>query len=200
VNRGPDLGDYVEVSERLQEFRNRYPDGCLQPADLAVPYRLEVVDGVTFVVVVAAAYRTPDDPRPGIGMAMEVMPGKTPYTRGSEIQNCETSAWGRALIALGAADAKRGIASADEVRNRRAEREVDPEADPSPSRASAGQLRQLGIEFTRYGLTDRPARLTYVGGLIGREVDSSKQLTVDEAKLVLQTLRAENEQSAGGAS
>ena len=32
--------------------------------------------------------------------------------------NAETSAWGRALIAVGAADAKRHIASANEVRNR----------------------------------------------------------------------------------
>src|SRR5690606_40824121 len=67
-------------------------------------------------VVVAAAYRTPDDQRPGIGMAYEPYPGRTPYTRGSELQNAETSAWGRAIVAALAADTRRGIASAEEVR------------------------------------------------------------------------------------
>jgi hypothetical protein len=37
--------------------------------------------------------------------------------------NAETSAWGRAIIAVLAADAKKGIASQQEVRNRRAERD-----------------------------------------------------------------------------
>lgn len=105
-----DLGDYVEVSERIQHFRDMFPEGTLQS---------EIVswgDGV--VVVKAYAYRAPEDPRPGIGMAAEPVPGKTPYTKDSELQNCETSAWGRAIIAVGASDAKRGVASANEVRNR----------------------------------------------------------------------------------
>ena len=80
----------------------------------------------SFLVVVAAAYRDRDDPRPGVGMAWEVFPGRTPYTRGSELQNAETSAWGRAIIAVGASDSKRGIASREEVRNRQSER--DPAA------------------------------------------------------------------------
>lgn len=123
------MGDYVEVADRIVEFRTKYPEGSLQPADLAVPYRIEVIDGATYIAVVAAAYRTADDQRPGIGMAYEAFPGKTPYTKGSELQNAETSAWGRAIVAALAADTKRGIASAEEHRNRDAERTpiaVDP--------------------------------------------------------------------------
>jgi hypothetical protein len=45
--------------------------------------------------------------------------GKTPYTRDSELQNAETSAIGRAIIMVGASDAKK-VASANEVRNRQA--------------------------------------------------------------------------------
>lgn len=115
-----DLGDYVEVSERIVEFRQAYPDGRLRPADPAQPFRIETVGDKTFIVVVAAAYRTADDPLPGIGMAWEQFPGKTPYTRDSELQNAETSAWGRAIVAALAADTKRGIATADEVRARTA--------------------------------------------------------------------------------
>ncbi len=118
------LDDYVDVAERIATFREKYPEGSLQPADLAHPYRVEVINGVSFVSYVAAAFRTPDDVRPGVGSAWEPVPGTTPYTRNSELQNAETAAWGRAIQAALAADAKRGVASRQEVRNRQAERSV----------------------------------------------------------------------------
>lgn len=123
------LGDYVDVAARIAEFRTKYPEGSLQPADPALPYRIETIADRTFIVVIAAAYRTPDDSRPGIGMAYEPWPGRTPYTKDSELMNAETSAWGRAIVAVLAADTKRGIASQEEVRNRQAEREHKPEWD-----------------------------------------------------------------------
>lgn len=117
--------DYIDVAARLVEFRTKHPEGSLQPANLAEPFRVVDIAGQCYIAVVAAAYRSPDDPRPGIGMAYEAFPGKTNFTRGSELQNAETSAWGRAIVAALAADTKRGIASAEEVRNRRAEHERD---------------------------------------------------------------------------
>jgi hypothetical protein len=126
------LDDYVDVAARIQEFRAKHPNGHLAPLNPAEPWSHVQMQGFdkngdvvqqTFVVVVAAAYREPGDTCPGVGMAWEVFPGRTPYTRGSELMNAETSAWGRAIIALGAADAKRGIASQEEVRNRQAERD-----------------------------------------------------------------------------
>ena len=121
--------DYIDVAARLVEFRAKHPDGSLQPADLSQPFRVVELGGQPYIVVVAAAYRTPDDPRPGVGMAYESFPGKTNFTRGSELQNAETSAWGRAIVAALAADTKRGVASAEEVRNRRADQEP-PQWDP----------------------------------------------------------------------
>jgi hypothetical protein len=105
-----DLGDYVEVKERIAEFRKAFPEGSLQADVIPSP------DG--FIAVKGYAFRTPDDVRPGTGLAWEPFPGKTPYTKDSELQNAETSAWGRAIIAVGAADASKGVASQDEVRNR----------------------------------------------------------------------------------
>lgn len=102
---------YIDVATRLAEFYAKYPEGSLQ-TDSPV---WEDVDGQRFLSVTAYAYRTPDDPRPGMGRAWEVVPGRTPYTRGSELMNAETSAWGRALAALGIAT-RQGIASAQEVR------------------------------------------------------------------------------------
>lgn len=105
---------YIDVAERIVEFRNTYPDGSLQQVDL------QFIDfaGKSWVVYTAAAYRNPDDPRPGHGTAWEPVPGPTNFTKDSELQNAETSAWGRALVAVLAADTKRGVASAEEVRNR----------------------------------------------------------------------------------
>ncbi len=101
--------DYIQVNERIAAFRDRYPDGSLQSELL----RLDE----SIVVMKAYAYRTPDDPRPGIGHSSLGIPGKTPYTRDSELENCETSAFGRALAALGF-EVKRGVASAEEIRNK----------------------------------------------------------------------------------
>lgn len=118
-----DMSGYREVSERIQDFRKQYPDGSLQSEIVPSPF-----DG--FIIVKAYAYRHPEDPRPGVGLAWEQVPGATPYTRNSELQNAETSAWGRAIIAVGASDAQK-VASANEVRNRRAEQDA-PTSSPRP--------------------------------------------------------------------
>jgi len=107
---GFDLGDYVEVRDRIRLFYERYPDGRL------VTERVEVwmeVDPPR-VVVKALAYRTPDDPLPGDGWSWMTLPGTTSYTRGSEIENTQTSAWGRAIGSLGIGIDK-SIASRNEI-------------------------------------------------------------------------------------
>lgn len=131
---------YNDVAARIVEFRDKHPEGSLQPADLSKPFEVVEIGGQTFIVTVSAAYRSPDDPRPGIGMAYELFPGKTPYTRGSELQNSETSSWGRAIVAALAADTRKGVASADEVRNRQAERE-QPEPEPSKADLLRAEIR-----------------------------------------------------------
>jgi len=117
--------DYIDVAERIVEFRTKHPQGSFQ--QLALDFK--EVAGKWYVIYTAAAYRTPDDERPGIGTAWEPVPGKTNFTRDSELQNAETAAWGRAIVAALAGDTKRGVASAQEVRNRRADQEA-PEPDP----------------------------------------------------------------------
>jgi len=113
------MDDYVDVAERIRQFKERYPEGSLQ--SLIKPKRWYFGEQI-YVVYCAAAYRTPDDPRPGIGWAWEPVPGPTPFTRDSELMNAETSAWGRAIVALGFETKK--IASANEVRNRNVEQQV----------------------------------------------------------------------------
>jgi hypothetical protein len=108
----PDLSGYIEVHERIHAFYEKHPEGSLR-GDWEV---VQILDDVV-ISYRAVAYRTPDDRRPGIGHATEPYPGKTSFTLDSEVANAETSAWGRALAALGF-EVKRGIASASEVRNR----------------------------------------------------------------------------------
>jgi hypothetical protein len=115
------LDEYVDVASRIVEFRTKHPDGSLQPVNPAEPFKIVEIRDKVYLFYAAAAYRTPDDTRPGIGVAWEPWPGRTPYTRDSEIQNLESSAWGRAIVAALAADTKRGIASAEEVHGRQAE-------------------------------------------------------------------------------
>ena len=120
----PDLSDYIEVSERIIEFRQKFPDGSLSSEVVLWPTK-----DLPFLAVKAFAHRSRKDENPGVGHAWEPFPGKTPYTRDSELQNAETSAVGRAIVFALAADVRRGIASADEVRARR-------DSEPTATRTS----------------------------------------------------------------
>lgn len=127
----PAPSDYIDVAQRIADFREKHPEGSLRPLDPAKPYTIETIGDQTYIVVVAVAYRSPEDTIPGVGMAYELFPGKTNFTRGSELQNAETSAWGRAIVASLAGDTKKGIASAEEVRNRQAESNLPVSPPPT---------------------------------------------------------------------
>lgn len=107
------LDGYIDVAERIRTFKETYPDGSLQCESL----EFVTVNGKEWVLYRAAAYRSPEDTRPGHGTAWEPIPGATPYTRNSEVQNAETAAWGRAIVAALAGDTRK-VASADEVKMR----------------------------------------------------------------------------------
>lgn len=163
-----DLSGYIDVAQRIAEFRAKYQYGSLQPMNLDRPFWVETIGEQTFIVVVAAAYREPEDVRPGVGMAYEPFPGKTPYTKGSELQNAETSAWGRAIVAVLAADTKTGVASADEVRNRTAEREA-----PDPCRALRGEIAEW-VEHNDQDMSTVQARFTERYGMEPREASKDQ--------------------------
>lgn len=141
--------DYIDVATRIVEFREKYPTGSLQQHDL------QFIDfaGQSWVIYTAAAYRTPDDTRPGMGTAWEPVPGKTNFTRDSELQNAETAAWGRAIVAALAADTRKGIASAEEVRNRQSD--ASRQTQPIGVDPNTGEL-QYAARPTR-DVTPKPA-------------------------------------------
>lgn len=186
---------YNEVATRIIEARKKYPEGGFQPLDLANPYKFETVGDKTFVVYTAAFYRTPDDPRPGVGVAWEAFPGTTNFTRNSELMNAETSAWGRALVAAFAADTKKGIATSIDVRNRDAERQAPREEQRWPTAVEPGEqlvtkalLSRLAAQFATLGVAGRDEGLMTIAALIGVRVSSTKDLTNAQASQLIEKL------------
>lgn len=156
-----ELPNYKTVPERLAEFAEKHPEGSLQ--QVSIEYVRDFGDA-DWIVYTAAAYRTPHDPTPGHGTAWERVPGLTNFTRNSEVQNAETSAWGRAIVACLAADTtKSDIASLDEKQSRTAER------DP---KALAAAIEAAGKAKTRVEL--RP--LYAVAVALGMPKDTAAEL------------------------
>ncbi|CAB4168387.1 hypothetical protein UFOVP1654_15 [uncultured Caudovirales phage] len=118
-----DISNYTTVAEKVAEFYTKYPEGSIQFEFMGVmPGDPEKIWGI------ARAYRTPDDLLPGIGTASEFIKGKSPYTAGSEIQNLETSCWGRACSSLNVGNSK-GLSSKEEIIGSR-ERQAPGPAKP----------------------------------------------------------------------
>ncbi len=97
---------YVEVNERLKYFRENYKNWSLTS---------EIISLNNGVVVIKAIIRDENDNIKATGLAYE-KEGSTFINKTSYIENCETSAWGRALGNLGIG-IDTSIASAEEVQN-----------------------------------------------------------------------------------
>lgn len=98
-----DLQNYETVSERTLKFYREYPKGRIETS-------LEDFSGnhnATRWVMRAAVYRDSETTTPpaGVGYAFEIDGGKG-ANRSSALENCETSAIGRALAAAGFASDK----------------------------------------------------------------------------------------------
>ena len=200
--------DYVDVAERIRQFRSAHPTGSLQPANPAEPFSVITIGERTFIAYVAAAYRSPDDVLPGIGCAWEPIPGPTPFTRDSELMNAETSAWGRAIVAALAADTKK-VASMDEVNARRQEnarREAQsighPAAEPRQSAPEAPQdASNWQGTNTEPHITEGQERAIYaISKALGKPTPGNyKNFTKRHAGDVIEKLKQEQEAKAAPA-
>jgi len=110
------MDDYVDVAERIKRVKEMYPEAVFRPANPTEPFKIIEVTGMTYIAYTAALYRDQFDSCPAIACAWEEIPGRTPYTKGSELMNAETSAWGRCAIAIGIPSKK--IASVEEIKAR----------------------------------------------------------------------------------
>lgn len=174
------LENYVDVPQRIKLFYENYPEGSLQ---MDPDLQFQTVGDQIIVIGRAYAYRHPGDEKPGIGTAQEYLPGKTNFTRGSEIQNLETSCWGRAIGALGIGIDK-AIASKEEVE---LAMERNKPEKVMMKRANPG-LKQIVELLGAQGITEKDAILAAVRGLVNREISSSNELTDDEITLIIKNL------------
>ena len=137
-----DLSNYVDVPTRFALALDKWPDLRVVES----PPKVVTVGDQTFISVTMTVYRTPDDLIPARGFAWEPIPGKSSFTRGSEMMNASTSALGRA-IGLMMPFGK--MASMEEVRNRQPETRSQKPAnrtesiDHLPSLPTDAQLRMI---------------------------------------------------------
>jgi hypothetical protein len=156
------LDGYVTVNERLKMALAKYPD--LRVMEL--PFLVQEINGDTFLWCAVAVYPTPEH-QPTNGSVLEPMPGRTPYTRNSELMVGYTSALGRALGYLGFGIDK-GIASNDEVAARIGTDREFNDAMPAVTRAKVGSRAKTAAQkaaeaaLERGGGADSPEPLESV--------------------------------------
>jgi hypothetical protein len=138
---GFDLSNYVEVADRLREWYEKNPSARIVTSIVEQTEKR--------VTVKAEVFRKAEDLLPaGVGHSALGIPGTTPYTRGAELENAETSAIGRALVAAGLPSKK--IASADEVLSKRAAQVFDDVADralPPIDTVIVADINAVGAEI-----------------------------------------------------
>ena len=106
---------YVEVNERLIYFRKNFPNFSLTS---------EVLEKTDKSILIIATICDEKDRVIATGLAEEEK-GSTFINKTSYVENCETSAWGRALANFGIG-LETSVASADEVQNAIAQQEDKP--------------------------------------------------------------------------
>lgn len=124
----PDLAGYVDVAARLRLALACHPM-------LRVTESAPIVRNLgerAYIEVAVTVHRDPDDTHPVTAHAWEPWPGRTPFTRDSEMMNAATSALGRALGYMGYG-IDRGLATVDEITNRQ---DIPQEAPQRPVEAA----------------------------------------------------------------
>jgi len=162
---------YVEVNERVKHFRANYKDWAIET---------ELLSNDNGVCVFKATVKDPEGVVKATGHAYE-NEGSTFINKTSYIENCETSAVGRALGMLGIG-IDTSIASSDEVQNAMQNQDEKPgtakginftELREKYSKMSLDELRKEYKEVQDYsGWSDKQKEA--VLNIISRAVEAKK--------------------------
>ena len=189
------LGDYVDVPTRLAEALKRWPNLRIQETRPVIV----TVDNQAYVEISCTVWRDDTDPLPTTAYCWEPIPGRTPYTKGSEMMNASTSCLGRALGFLGMGIGK-SIASRNEVQARQPAvvAEVTPIRDDLEqpfgdttdtkqyaSPKQRGMIRARAFE-KKIGTTDL---MPYINKLLGTQYTSIEALDKREASQVIDSFQ-----------
>ena len=189
------LGDYVDVPTRLAEALKRWPNLRIQETRPVIV----TVDNQAYVEISCTVWRDDTDPLPTTAYCWEAIPGRTPYTKGSEMMNASTSCLGRALGFLGMGIGK-SIASRNEVQAR----QPGPLAEVTPIRddleqpfgdttdtkqyaspKQRGMIRAKAFE-KKIGTSDL---MPYINKLLGTQYTSIEALDKREASQVIDSFQ-----------
>ena len=133
--------EYAEVNQRIKAFRMVYPEGFITNEIVSLE------NGICIIRATVGFYREDGEPVIlGIGTAYE-KEGSTFINKTSYIENCETSACGRALGMAGfGIDVS--VASAEEVQNAIANQDkAETKEEPKPKKASPNQIELLAKTY-----------------------------------------------------
>jgi hypothetical protein len=197
------LDNYVDVPTRLRMALDKYPELRIVESG----HQIHDFGGHTVLICTVTVYRAPDDTLPVVASAQESLPGKTPYTRDSELMVGMTSAVGRALGYMGFGIDK-SIASSNEVKAREQTRPAtrpsgEPVEEPftggyqteTASRpsgdASPKQLGLLRALARDRGIPAGRGVVDAVQSVVGRSLTKLDDLSKAEASRVIEGWKAE---------
>lgn len=168
--------DYVEVSTRLEHFRQHYPTHSLQS---------EIVSISTDEVVMVARVYDANGHIVATGHAHEDK-SSSKINKTSYVENCETSAWGRALGAFGIG-LNGGVATADEVGMAIAKQDAEEPKVSALAKQVEARLNGAVADVTRY--------LRSTGWINGNDdiaslPDDKLRLILDRAESLIEKARA----------
>lgn len=122
--------DYIEVNERIMFFRKNFKNWSIES---------EIINYSPETVMIKATIKDPEGVIKATGHASEDR-NSSYINKTSFIENCETSAWGRALAAMGVG-IDSSIASYDEVKNA-----IDSEKKPQASKTKSKPKKKLTMD------------------------------------------------------
>jgi hypothetical protein len=155
--------DYAMVPERVTAFRKLYPEGFIRTEIVSVSQ-----DGKTVTMQARAGYYGEDGSEIilGTGFAQETM-GRGMVNNTSHIENCETSAVGRALGFMGLGINGGGICSAEELANAVvAQKQINADFEKQKREIEAEKLAELDKEQKK-NRKDAPAKVDTVEQIPG---------------------------------
>lgn len=158
---------YVLVNERIKAFRNKYDGWSLES---------EVLEMTNERCVIRAIIKDDKGVIRATGIAYETA-NSTYINKTSYIENCETSAWGRALGNLGIG-IDTSIASAEEIQNAVNNQKDEPPFPEVSEKISDDKVKQLNGILTIFPKENRETVLNLL--LIPYEVKEFKELTVSQ--------------------
>lgn len=152
--------DYAEVSQRIKAFRSVCPHGAIITEMIS---NAPKVDGRENICIFRATVYDEEKNIIGTGTAYEEE-GSSFINKTSYIENCETSAVGRALAMCGFG-VDGNVSSADETKNaqnnqdKKKQEKKSQKAEESPRKLLIAKLKEKGVDIDEYakekGLTNK---------------------------------------------